>query len=186
MLSAHHVTCRQTERPLITLGSATPFLKEESPSRNRSHYWIEQYRAWQTERMVLPFSAEGKAVWADSQWCWGRLGETGHDGRWGVLLWVCGVLKWHLAGEIQEAAGLHWWRARETLKWERWIWGPSLTSCHIIEPLWGRYLRGRFQGLTGRFCFWLRAGNVHLEKEPQSTLWETLLQSDRWNQREEV
>lgn len=34
MLSEHDVACRQTERPVITLGSPRPLSKEESPSKN--------------------------------------------------------------------------------------------------------------------------------------------------------
>lgn len=99
-------------------------------------------------------------------------------------------LRWHLAGEIQEAAGLPWCRAWETLKWESHIWGFYPNGCHLLESLLGSCLRGRFRGPTGRFCFCtvssgqktciLKGSQVTvLEKDPQSTLQQ--LQCDRWN-----
>ena len=89
MLSGHDVACRQTERPVITLGSARPLSKGESPSKISLEIAVSTERCtWgpRTGRMVVLFSSQGSVAGADLQQCWGGLRERGHAGRWGVLL----------------------------------------------------------------------------------------------------
>lgn len=69
MLSEHDVACRQTERPVITLGSPRPLSKEESPSKNSLEMAVSfelcTHVGPKTGRVVVLFSSKGNTAGAD-------------------------------------------------------------------------------------------------------------------------
>lgn len=153
MLSGHHVTCRQRGRPLPKglqgLYQKGTLLKEIVWKRLSIRNCVcGTHRLEEWCPCFQPKGMKGEQLCSN---------VAGTCERRGVLEDECCLdgqsLRWHLAGEIQEAAGLPWCRTWETLTWESQIWGFYPNGGHLLESLLGSCLRGRFRGPTGRFCF---------------------------------
>lgn len=186
MLSEHDVACRQTERPVITLGSPRPLSKEESPSKNSLEMAVSfelcTHVGPKTGRVVVLFSSKGNTAGADLR----RVPVREEPGcRWAVLL---GCAESEATSGWRDPGG-HWTTLVQSIEntetGERNL-GVLHQWLSISESLLRSCLKGRIRELL-LLCVWHQARKSVLwrclkwlfwERGPCSTLWETLLQSD--------
>lgn len=152
MLSEHDVACRQTERPVITLGSPRPLSKEESPSKNSLEmvrlFWTHDVGPKTAVKVVVLFSSKGIQ---QELICW-RVPVREEPGcRWAVLL-GCAESEATSGWETQEATEPHC--AEHRKHWNR---EEKLGVLHqwlsISESLLRSCLKGRIRELL-LLCVW--------------------------------
>lgn len=178
MLYGHHVACGQTERSVITLGSARPVSKGDSPSETSLEVAIcTELCMWGWHTGRTDFSKRGSAG-----------SEGAHEG-WAALEMIYRAWRtsdWRDPGGswLALVPGKGNWNGGITLgilhqrfsNFREFAWEGDLGGCTLGEsasvPLasWQEICIFKVSQVT--FFF--------LEKGPQSPLWETLLQNSRW------